>query len=355
MNQPESHPLTILCLGAGAIGTYIGGSLSASGQRVVFLEREQPAEALRRTGLTVRTASGQVLTSRPEIVSRLEDALAQGPFDAAFLAVKSFDTQSVADSLAPFRSQLPPVVCLQNGVENELTLAKALGDDQIIAATVTTAIGRLGLGEVQVERLRGVGIASQTPLAERLVAAMTAAGLSARQYADPGSLKWSKMLTNLLANASSAILDLPPVAIFSHPGLYRVEMRQIREALRVMDALDLSVVDLPGTPVRLLAFIIRRLPPALSRPLLWRAVGKGRGNKMPSFHIDLHQGRGQSEVTYLNGAVARYGERLGVRTPVNRFLTETLLALVENRLPLDTYAGQPDKFLSTLAAADASR
>lgn len=49
---------------------------------------------------------------------------------------------------------------------------------------------------------------------------------------------------------------------------------------------------------------------------------------MPSLHIDLHGGRGKTEVDYLNGAVVRFGLRLGVPTPINRVLNETLLALI---------------------------
>jgi len=100
--------------------------------------------------------------------------------------------------------------------------------------------------------------------------------------------------------------------------------------------------------VRLLAFAVRFLPAFLSRPLLQKAVGKGRGGKMPSFHIDLHSGRGQSEVDYLNGAVVRFGERVGVATPVNRLLNETLLSLTRGEVPLETYTLKPEKLLELL-------
>jgi 2-dehydropantoate 2-reductase len=66
---------------------------------------------------------------------------------------------------------------------------------------------------------------------------------------------------------------------------------------------------------------------------------------MPSFHIDLHSGSGKSEVDYLNGAVVRHGERLGIPTPVNRWLNNTLLHLTQDKLPLETYSHQPDKFI----------
>ena len=69
---------------------------------------------------------------------------------------------------------------------------------------------------------------------------------------------------------------------------------------------------------------------------------------MPSFHIDLHSGRGKSEVDYLHGAVVRAGERTNVPTPVNKLLTETLLALTHEEIPLEEYAHQPQKLLSNL-------
>jgi 2-dehydropantoate 2-reductase len=76
-----------------------------------------------------------------------------------------------------------------------------------------------------------------------------------------------------------------------------------------------------------------------------RALGSGRGGKMPSFHIDLHSGRSQSEVEYLNGAVARFGRKLGIPTPVNDYLTRTLLALTRGDLPFNAYSRKPEKLL----------
>ena len=67
---------------------------------------------------------------------------------------------------------------------------------------------------------------------------------------------------------------------------------------------------------------------------------------MPSFHIDLHSGLGKSEVDYLNGAIVRFGERLGIRTPVNRWLNQTLLSLTQGGLPLDIYAHNPEKYIN---------
>ncbi len=340
--------MNFLVFGVGAIGTYIGGSLALSGNRVIFVERPGVADEARRQGLTLELRDGVKRVEAPGIVETVEAALPSGPFDAAILAVKAYDTRALAESLRPFAEQMPPILSFQNGVENEGVLAGVLGKEKVISGTVTTAVGRKGVGNIVVERLRGIGIAVYHPLGARLVEAANVAGLNARPYANPYAMKWSKMLTNLLANASSAILDMPPAEIFSNPALFAMEVKQLRECLQVMKAQGIPVVDLPATPVRLLAFMVKNLPPRLSQPLMRRTLGSGRGAKMPSFHIDLHSGRGKSEVDYLNGAVVRYGKRLHIPTPVNQALDEILMKLTSGELPLDTYVHQPEKLLADI-------
>jgi 2-dehydropantoate 2-reductase len=344
------EPLRILSIGAGAIGTYIGGSLALAGSQVVFVERPDVAEGIRSRGLRLELSGTENHLPDPQVVGSLEDALAIEDFDVALFALKSFDTPGFLESLSVPEETLPPFLCLSNGVDNEPAIAAALGPDKVIAGTVTSAIGRRDLGAIVLEKLRGIGVALPERaeghrLCERLVTAMDAAGLNARLFTSAADMKWSKMLTNLIANATSAILDMPPGDVFAHPGLYRLEIGQLRECLRVMAAQGIKVVDLPGTPVRLLAIAVKYLPLPVSRPLLSKAVGGGRGAKMPSFHIDLHSGRGTTEVDFLNGAVVREGQRSGIPTPVNELLTETLRALALGDVSLDAYRGQPEKLI----------
>lgn len=343
--------MRFLCFGTGAIGTYIGGSLALAGNEVIFIERPEVVETVRQQGFTLKLIDGVHSLPEPKVVDSLASAVSSGAFDAAILAVKSFDTQSVIDSFRPVIDILPPILSFQNGVENEPLLASVLGAERVIAGTVTTAVGRHGPGNISVERLRGIGISMRHPLSPALLNAANQAGLRASGYTNPAAMKWSKMLTNLLANASSAILDISPAQIFADPALYCMEARQIREALQVMQAMNIPVVDLPSTPVRALTWVIANLPLKLSRLLLARSVGAGRGAKMPSFHIDLHAGRKKSEVDYLNGAVVRYGKKHHIATPVNKTLNEVLLNLTNGVTPIEQYAHQPEKLLALIPAA----
>lgn len=356
MVQPisQSSSLKFLVFGAGAIGTYIGGSLALAGEQVVFVEKQKMVDELREKGLRLdltlderrKTKDAFIVDSRSFVaVSSLEEALNYGPFDVALFALKSFDTIPALESLKPFLDKFPPILCLSNGVDNEQAIARVIGADKVIYGTVTTAVGKRGAGSIVLEKLRGIGIAAGHSLSEKLVAIFENAYLNCRLYADAHSMKWSKMLTNLIANPTSAILDMTAAEVLANKKLYKLEIEMLKECLAVMQAQNLDVVDLPGTPVRALAFAIK-LPLWLSKPFLAKAAGGGRGNKMPSFHIDLYSGRPKSEVEYLHGAVVREGKTRGIPTPVNELLTNTLIALSNKEIALNEFAKQPEKFLS---------
>ncbi len=342
--------INVLTFGAGAIGTYIGGSLALAGNRVVFVEQSSAVEELRGRGLRLdltisRNSVFDIQDSSVTFAASLEEALKYGPFDVAIFALKSYDTAAALDAMRPHAHRLPPILCLSNGVDNEPALAAVLGADKVIAGTVTSSVGRREVGDIVLERLRGVGVADKHPLSLFLAEALNAAGLNAHLFLRAADMKWSKMLTNLPANATTAILNMTAAEVFSHPGLFRLEMRMLRETLAVMRANRIRVMDLPRVPVRALG-LGTRLPEFVARPLMLKAIGGGRGGKMPSFSIDLVSGRGKSEVEWLNGAVVRYGEKAGVPTPVNKLLTETLLALTHGKIPLTEFRHQSEKLLS---------
>ena len=358
LSSAPNGKLNVLVFGAGAIGTYIGGSLALTGHQLVFMEQPKVVDDLRERGLRLDLTLDERRKTKDvsridaasfRIVSTLEDAIRYGPFDVALFALKSFDTPAALEGMRPYADKMPPILCLSNGVSNEPAIAEVLGNDKVIYGTVTTAIGRRGAGDIVLERLRGVGVAKGHPLSEKLHSAFDKAYLNSRLYENAAAMKWSKMLTNLIANPTSAILDMTAGEVFANRDLYKLEIEMLRECLAVMKAQNIEAVDLPGTPVRALAFATR-LPLWLSKPLLSRAAGAGRGAKMPSFHIDLHNGRGKSEVDYLHGAVVRAGEQFNVPTPVNKLLTETLLALTNKEIPLEEFAHKPEKLLGKLSS-----
>ena len=336
-----------LIIGAGAVGTYLGANLARQGHQITFLERAGARPDFASQGLQL-IQEGEIhqipapgLITNPELIPQLE-------FDLILLALKTYHLPDLLPALVELGPQLPPLLCLTNGVESESRLAAALGEEKIIPSTVTSAIDRIAQGQVSVRKHRGTGLAGNHPLLPDLLAAFQEADLKPAIFENPADMKWSKLILNLLGNASCAILNIGPGEIYTNPELYDLERRQILECLAVMRGLGIRIVDLPGVPVRLLCGVISWLPPLLARPILARSIGGGRGQKMPSFHIDLHSGKGLSEVDQLNGAVARHGEKLGIPSPVNTLLCNTLIDLTKGRISLADFDQKPAVLLDKL-------
>ena len=345
MGESFDKPLKVICFGMGAIGTYIGGSLAAVGAEVTYIEKPEYVAESNYREIRLQISKDKVLHPWVNICTSMEEALAGTPADVALIAVKSNDTQSVLDSIKGVESRFPSVLCLQNGVENEDLLISKLGKERVIAGSITSAVGKSGLGDIRLEKLRGVGIETGHLVSEALIDWFDRAGLNAKGYSSRADMKWSKMLTNLMANATSAILNWTPQQVYSNPLTWQIEMHQLKEAMAVMNALHIRVVNLPGTPVVPLMFLLKNLPASLSRILVGSPLAKGRGGKMPSFHIDLYSGKTSSEVTYLNGAVSRFASQAGLKAPVNERLCDLLEKMAAGQISKEEYADQPQKLL----------
>ena len=116
-----------IIIGAGAVGGTIGGRLAESGRDVVLVARGAHLEALRRDGLRLLTPDSDLRLPVPA-VSGPEELGELRRDDVLVLCVKSQDTASVLNQWARVAvagggtaSEMLPVVCAQNGVENERT------------------------------------------------------------------------------------------------------------------------------------------------------------------------------------------------------------------------------------------
>jgi len=107
-----------LIFGAGAIGTYIGGSLSLQGHEVVFLERRHDIQALQERGLRMSIEETQYQIPSPNCIHSL-DEIKEKHFDLIILALKTYHLDGILPDLKRLRNHLPPILCLQNGVESE--------------------------------------------------------------------------------------------------------------------------------------------------------------------------------------------------------------------------------------------
>jgi len=345
--------MKVLIVGAGAIGSFLGAKLALKRHAVTLVARPAMVEAIRQDGLRLVENGAQLTIRDIEPVSSMAAAFARdASFELAIFTMKAYDVAGAVAELAQATSQPPPLLTLQNGVGSEECVMAALPATPLVAGSMTTPVEVLSPGVIEVSHARrGLGLAPTRPdqWIAPIAEALRGAGFQVRLYPDYRVLKWSKLLANMIGNATSAILDLPPAEIFADPRLCRIELDALLEALAVMRRLGVKPAGLPGYPLPRLASSALYIPSGVLRPILRRIVAGGRGRKMPSLHIDLAQGRRRSEVVFLNGAVVRYGREVGVATPVNHVLTETLCGLVEGRLDRAEFRGRPERLLSVLS------
>jgi 2-dehydropantoate 2-reductase len=341
--------VTVVVVGAGAIGLLIAGRLAQSAVPTVLLARPSTAAAITRYGMRIMQPGDQEI-AQPLTVITDPAALDQrdgGP-ELAVLCVKGYDTVDALPALEALRPQT--ILTLQNGIGNEEILAERFGSARVISGAITTSVDIEAPGRIVVTKEGGIGLAGleQQIRVERWVTLFERAGFLAHAYADHRALKWSKALLNMLGNATAAILDMPVAAIYADRQLVALERHGCLETLQVMERLGIRPINLPRYPAALLAMLMRRAPTVLLGPLLRRKIAGGRGGKPPSLHLDLARGNRRSEGEFLYGAVARAAARAGVDAPVNRALWETLYAIASGTAPWDAYRGNPQRLLASI-------
>jgi 2-dehydropantoate 2-reductase len=343
--------LRILIIGAGAIGTMLGIKLHQSGLEVVFLDKPEVLQKLSSSAMVLSLKEGEkeYILEKPGTISINDLSTIEKPFDCAILCVKAYHTDDVCSYLE--KSHFRVLLTVQNGVGNEEILAAKFDPTFIYSGAITLPVARHDFSNVEITNAKG-GIAL-APMkrgnpGDTLYRIFQDAGFTTMIHDDYREMKWSKLLLNILGNASSAILDMSPDEIFDDRRLTKIEKTAFMEGLKVMKALKLHLVDLPGYRIKLISALFWTLPPTLLEIVMSTQKKGARGSKMPSLHIDLASGSSSSEVEVLNGAIAQNAIKLGIPAPVNILFYEILTGMAAGHMSRENFRKKPDKLWETL-------
>src|SRR5437588_10864380 len=121
--------MRLAVMAAGAVGGYFGARMAAAGHDVAFLARGAHGEAIRREGLKVESALGDLHLKNVQVI---DDSKRVGQVDVVLFAVKLWDTESAGEQTRPLVGRDTRVITLQNGVDSIERLAPILGDEATI-------------------------------------------------------------------------------------------------------------------------------------------------------------------------------------------------------------------------------
>ncbi|MGY3287787.1 2-dehydropantoate 2-reductase [Bradyrhizobium sp. LM3.6] len=140
----------IVVAGAGAIGCFVGGMLTAGGRRVALLVRPRVKAEIERFGLLLTDFDGSEKKLDPGQLALSEDPAIFHSAGIVLVTVKSADTAGVAEQIAQHAPQDAVIVSLQNGVGNVAVLRERLGGRRVIAGMVPFNV--IGMGEGRFHR-----------------------------------------------------------------------------------------------------------------------------------------------------------------------------------------------------------
>jgi 2-dehydropantoate 2-reductase len=293
-------PTRICIVGCGALGSVFAAHLARLGDVEVYAFDVSAAhvDAIRQKGLrvtgavdfTVRVAA----TTRSSEIPRC---------DFGIVATKSAHTREAIRQTAHVFDSSSAVCSVQNGLGNEEVIAEYVS--RVIRGATTMAAHLVGPGhagfEFHSELWIGPFEPSGTPYeaVERLAETLNRSGLRVIPLQDARGAQWTKLVFNSAVNPVGALTRLHHRAATELPATAALYEALLQEGEAVARKLGIT---LHGDARAMIA-----------------EGARSTGKRNVSMLIDVLAKR-ETEVDFVNGAIADIGEKLGVRVPLNRAL-----------------------------------
>lgn len=299
----------IAIAGAGAMGGRIGTYLKRNGEDVVLIDRWQDhIDAINKNGMEIQTETEtytvQIPAMQPEEVKE--------KFDLIIFLTKAMHADDMLKALKDIGAitESTAILSMMNGLGHADYLSQYVPKSQIFLAVTMWTAGLRGPGQLLLEGQGGIDFqrsdGQPDERTEKIAQVLDDAGLNAKISDDVFFSIWSKAAVNSVLNPLCTILD----KTIGEFGTYENAREMITPILKEL----VAVANARGTNVVfeiLLAKIEATYP------------NEAQGLHHPSMHQD-YTNRRLTEIDYLNGQIAKYGDELGIETPANDLITHLI-------------------------------
>jgi 2-dehydropantoate 2-reductase len=320
--------MRVVVLGAGGLGSVVGGYLAHAGAEVTLIGRPAHVAAINDAGLKIVGLRGD-LRVRAGLSAVTSADEVQGGIDYLILAVKAKDTERALASADALRDSVATAFSLQNTVQKDRRLGEWLGPDRVIGASTIEGGLLVEPGLVRnhlsttVTAYFGELDGRPSPRLDEITDAFESAGMPARAVDHIEQVEWEKLAQITLA------------ATWSVTALGAVPDSSFFEGLTVPEGAEYFVdlaKDLLGvyrakgyTPMNFYAPLSRlKQLDSLSRAdavefMIKEGLAlRERGTRgRPSMYEDVMRGR-RTEVDEMLGPYVAAARELGVDVPTLR-------------------------------------
>jgi len=295
-------PLSVkVCIvGCGALGSVFGAHLARLDDVEVYaydVSREH-VRAIRERGLQISGARDFTVK-----LHATSDAKEIPACDFGIFATKSLHTRTAVEETSHIFGDEAVVCSVQNGLGNEEIIAERVRC--VIRGATTTAAHLIGPGHVGFEFYSNLWIGpfepSGTPFdrVQQFADLLNRSGLRVVPLEDARGAQWTKLIFNSAVNPVGALTRLHHGAAERFAPTSALYEALLQEGESVARALG---IVLHGDP-REMVVEGARAPQKRSASMLQDVLAQR-----------------QTEVDFINGAIADCGEKLGVPVPLNRAL-----------------------------------
>ena len=299
--------MRICVIGCGAVGSLFAAHLAKAGEAEIWAYDiwEDHIDAIRKNGLKLSGAADFTArlnaTSDPNEVPRC---------DYGIVATKAIHTRSAISQTAHIFDANSAVCSVQNGVGNEEIIAEHVR--YVIRGTTFPAGHPIAPGHVGYDIKGDTWIGPFEPTnppmskVDELAGLVTGAGMNTIALKDARGAQWTKLIFNVSTNPVGALTLLHHGAAARFQPTSQLFNDLIIEGEAVAKKLG---IELHGDPRQL-------VQKGASAP----------GKHKASMLQDVLSTR-QTEVDFMNGAIVKWGEKVGVPTPLNKALWELIKGL----------------------------
>jgi 2-dehydropantoate 2-reductase len=311
----DAQKARIGIIGAGAIGCVVGGLLAKAGHDVTLADPwPEHVEQIKNSGLRLSGSCGEHVVP-VQALTLGEWSQVREPFEAVFVAVKSYDTDGV-------------VVDFQNGI-NDHRVAAVAGRERTLGCVILISAGMYEPAHaIRTDRGNaafkiGEHDGADSPRARRIARIMSEVA-PAVVTTNLWGERWSKLALNCMLNPLAGLSGFGTAEVRSDPMSRRVAAHLGAEVVRVGTALGHRVESILGIEAKRFADAAGASDiETLGREIA--ADAQSRSGGRPSLLQDVMKGR-RTEIDYLNGFVAAEGRDVGIPTPFNDAVVATFHA-----------------------------
>ena len=301
--------MRICFVGAGALGSTIGGTLAKGGADVWLIDPLQAhVDAINSHGLRILEAGIETSVK----VSASTSAAGLGTVaDLVIVLVKSYYTRDAIRAAASVIGPQTIVMSLQNGLGHEDILADEVGCDRVMAGKtyvggVFLAPGHVRSGVVGKETIIGELDGALSPRAQRIADCFNAAGILTYVSDNITGIMWDKLFINVAGGGLTAITGLTYGGLYALPVLEEAALAAVAEGIAVAKAAGVAI--------------------SITDPrVAWKMASAGLPAEFKTSMLQSLQAGGATEVDFIHGSVMRWGAKVGIPTPVN----STIVACVK--------------------------